>query len=193
MSHGYTVVERLQFKKIMAELSLDQTGAVKDNKADKDNTAAALKDLANVIKGTKDKGDDKADKQSYSKSELKKLGELLGISYIVYFGVVPTERGIITNSDWLYIRFINLETAEVEVLISLMVKRKFLDASQPILKTIIRSLVNAETLGAGNKELLISYLDYAETYDKKVNQLKTENKLIYNDKVGSDYIIVYRR
>jgi len=101
-SNGFSVIERGNFDKIIRELGLDQTGAVKGKSKDASSSDESKKDTTQ-----KTRGDDesKAD-MVVSRFELKKIGELLGVRYIGFFTLDYARENA-------YLRIVDCQTAEV--------------------------------------------------------------------------------
>ena len=181
MANGFTVIERVQFDKVLRELALDQTGAVKD------------KDQKNKEDSRKDYDEKGLTTREYSKSELKKLGELLGVSYLVQFALIPKERekGLFVNrnTDWFYLRFVDLETSEVVITASLVVDRSEVN-DIIIIRSLIKAITSARLLKSPIKEVFINYFSRSENYDNFLKAVGA-TQVLYKEAFPKNYAVVY--
>lgn len=89
IANGFILVERMQLNDVIKELNLDQTGLTKAPDSTPRNSSSQPKDPV------------------LSKAQLKQLGEIYNIKYMVWFGQTPNTEA--------YARVINLETAEISI------------------------------------------------------------------------------
>ncbi len=171
MSNGYTVIERVQFDKILHELAMDQTGLVKEK--EQSTKEAINRDGKEPVK------------KEFTKGDLKKLGEVLGISHMIFFGLV--------DDYYAYIRIVNLETAEIVVsaFINGIAKRE--DIRNPvIIRSIVKAIAASQkiTKAASAKDISVNYFANKTLFDKFVegNQHK---EVIYQEITGEPYVVVY--
>lgn len=165
MANGYIVVERLQFEQVLRELALDQTGAVAQKEKKK--------------QGSSDESTRKSEPlaSDMSKNDLKKLGEILGISHLVYFRVI--------DEDFVFLRSINLETAEIDLSASIKMQAASVKY-RVIIKSIVNAIAASSKMPNSTKDLLVSYVkhkpllpDASSSFDKK--------NIIYQD----DEVAIY--
>lgn len=90
MANGYTIVERTNLDAVMKDISLDNSGVIKPNQ----DSSSSNKE------------------KSLDRNALKKIGEMYGIKYMIWFGQHPGSGSYLSTSD-AYVRVINLETAEI--------------------------------------------------------------------------------
>jgi hypothetical protein len=180
IANGFTVIERFQFDKILRELSLDQTGAVKK---DKDSTS---KESPN-----KDTEKKELTRSELSKYDLKKLGELLGISYLISFSVLKNDSEYIKilSNDWFTVRFINLETAEIEISATVDVDQKA-ETNIPIIRSVIKAIVASQKLTTPVKDIYINYFTLSSSYVKFLEQVG-QSKTLYSEAYPKRYAVVY--
>jgi len=180
IANGFTVIERFQFDKILRELSLDQTGAVKKDK-----------DLSNKDAANKEADKKELTRIELSKNDLKKLGELLGISYLITFSVVKNDRSYIEilSNDWFAMRFINLETAEIEVSATVDVDQKF-ETNMPIIRSVVKAIVASQKLTVPVKDIYINYFTLSSSHTRFLEQVGS-SKTLYSEAFPKRYAVVY--
>jgi len=162
MANGYTVVERLQFDKVLRELVLDQTGAVAQKDKIKQESSGESSQKGEAISN------------DMSKSDLKKLGQLLGISHLVMFRVI--------DEDFVFLRSINLETAEIELIASIKMRAEVVKY-RVIIKSIVKAIAASSKMPNSNKDLLVSYIKHKSLpsdFDKKRIVYQDEEVAIYS-------------
>jgi len=137
IANGYTVVERLHMDAIFKELQLDNSGAIKGS----DSTFQSS--------------------QGFNKSTLKKIGEMYGIKYMIWFG----QR---SGTD-AYVRVINLETAEIGLIatMNLMASGSYLSFIPNIMPI---TLADAIAFADNNSDKVSSPL-YITTLDHGSNSI----------------------
>lgn len=177
MANGYSVIERLQFDRILRELSLDQTGAVKQ----KDQTSAET--------AAKDTAGREVSRRDLTKNDLKKLGEILGISYMIFYGL--------TDDYCAYIRIVNLETAEV-VLSAVFsgnntAREKITD--QVLIASLMKAITASKnmTVFANAKDIYINFSVAAtikNSYSKLLDSIPA-SKILYKEDHGDSKFVVY--
>lgn len=178
IANGYTVVERLQIQQVLAELAFDQTGAVKEK------VASVVKAIdAATSKDTKD-----AAKQDYSKTDLKKIGQMLGISHMMFFGLRES-RSI---RDAMYMRLVSLESGEIVATAFLSVKKYSDLASRPVARSVVKAMTESGKIASPIKDIAINFYTSREDYESHLVKIPVD-KLLYQEDVNDNYVIVNSR
>lgn len=172
MANGYTVVERLQIQRLLAELAFDQTGVVKESAAggakdkDKDKDVAAAKETG---------------RQEYTKADLKKIGQILGISHMMFFGLRESQF----VKDAMYMRLVNLESAEIVASAFLSLKKYSDLAGRPVAKSVVKAMTESGKLASPIKDIVINFYSSREDYESHLVKVPVD-KLLYQEDVNNN-------
>jgi len=99
------------------------------------------------------------------------MGELLGISHVIYFRLI--------DEDIVYLRLVNLETAEIEVNAFVKAKRELVK-NQVIIRSIVKGLVASNKMTISPKDLLIKYSSKSEALSTIIYQ--DSKAVVYQNK-----------
>lgn len=167
MTEGYTVVDRMQIMKVLGDIAIDLSGTVRGNDrvVGKPEVAVARADEDRI-------------KKELSKDDLKKVGQALGLSYMIYF-----------NMDLQYanMRIVHLDTSEIVATATFNVADSALDTvlNRVVAKSFVKALAAATTVKRPVKLVYCNYYDVPGGAERVLEEIKRSEVLL--NEAGDKY------